>query len=74
MATTSKKTPTSSRLRARRTVAPRVVWAPRTPTREEIARRAYRLWELRGRLHGHDHEDWLIAENELMTGLVLGPR
>jgi len=74
MATTSKKTPTSSSIRARRTVAPRVVWAPRTPTHEEIARRAYRLWERRGRVDGHDHDDWVIAENELTIGLVLGPR
>jgi hypothetical protein len=68
------KTPASSKKRARTTVAPRVVWAPRAPTHEEIARRAFRLWERRGRVHGYHLEDWITAENELMTGFVLGPR
>jgi hypothetical protein len=32
---------------------------------EEIARRAYELFEQRGQAHGHDVEDWLRAEDEL---------
>ncbi len=35
---------------------------------EQIRHRAYELYEARGREHGHDREDWLQAEGE-----VLGP-
>ena len=34
-------------------------------TREEIAHRAYEVFEQRGREHGHDVDDWLQAEREL---------
>lgn len=30
-----------------------------------IARRAYELYEQRGCAHGHDIDDWLLAEREL---------
>jgi len=34
---------------------------------EEIIRiRAYQLFEMRGQEHGHDMEDWLQAEAEVM--------
>jgi hypothetical protein len=33
---------------------------------EQIARRAYELYEARGREDGHDLEDWLRAEAEIM--------
>lgn len=36
-----------------------------SPTHDEIARRAYRLYEERGGGHGRDWEDWLQAELEL---------
>lgn len=36
------------------------------PTRDEIARLAYCLYESRGRQDGHDIEDWLRAEQELV--------
>jgi Protein of unknown function (DUF2934) len=42
--------------------------SPEEP-QQEIARRAYELYERRGRQEGHDLEDWLEAERE-----VLGPR
>ncbi len=29
---------------------------------EEIAKKAYKLFENRGRIHGHDLDDWLEAE------------
>ena len=29
---------------------------------EEIAKVAYELYERRGKVHGHDREDWLEAE------------
>ncbi len=32
---------------------------------ERIRRRAYELYEQRGRLEGHDVDDWLQAEAEL---------
>src|SRR5690348_3304084 len=35
------------------------------PTREQIAQRAYELFQQRGGEHGRDLEDWLAAEREL---------
>jgi hypothetical protein len=35
------------------------------PSRDEIARLAYRLYEMRGRRDGHDLDDWLAAERQL---------
>lgn len=35
------------------------------PTREQIAQRAYELYQNRGREDGRDMEDWLAAESEL---------
>lgn len=37
----------------------------RTPSHDEIARRAYELFLARGRQHGQAKEDWLNAEREL---------
>ena len=34
--------------------------------RKQVLRRAYELYELRGREDGHDLEDWLRAESELV--------
>ena len=34
-----------------------------------VARRAYELFEARGCQHGHDCEDWVRAESELLTPL-----
>lgn len=34
---------------------------------EDIARRAYELYEERGAGHGHDWEDWFRAERELRS-------
>jgi hypothetical protein len=34
------------------------------PTHDEIARRAYQLFEERGREPGHEWEDWFRAERE----------
>jgi hypothetical protein len=38
----------------------------RDPIREAIATRAYELFLARGGAHGHDLEDWLTAEDELL--------
>jgi hypothetical protein len=37
----------------------------REPVEERIRLRAYELYEKRGRLEGHDLEDWLQAEAEI---------
>lgn len=34
---------------------------------DEIRRRAYELWEQRGRETGHENEDWLVAEREILA-------
>jgi hypothetical protein len=39
------------------------------PNETDIARRAYQLFVQRGGEHGHDWEDWLRAERELMSQL-----
>jgi hypothetical protein len=43
------------------------------PTREQIERRAYELWQRAGFPHGHDEEFYLRAEQELHNqGCSLG--
>jgi DUF2934 family protein len=37
-----------------------------TPTTEEIAQRAYKIFVARGGEPGHDLDDWLQAESELL--------
>ena len=37
-----------------------------TITQEEIAQHGYALYEARGREDGHDLDDWLEAERELL--------
>ena len=36
----------------------------RNAIHDEIARRAYEIFEERGRVNGHDLDDWLQAERE----------
>ena len=36
------------------------------PTHDEIVQLAYCLYESRGRQDGHDIEDWLVAEQQLV--------
>ncbi len=38
------------------------------PTPEQIQRRAYEIFEARGREVGHALDDWLLAEYELKAG------
>src|SRR3954467_5713128 len=38
--------------------------------RERISRRAYELYESRGGEHGREVEDWLEAENEVLSPLI----
>ena len=39
--------------------------ADETTWEELIRRRAYEIYEQRGRVEGHDLEDWLLAEADL---------
>ncbi len=38
-----------------------------TDLQEQIRRRAYELYEQRGRQHGFDAEDWFQAESEMRS-------
>ena len=37
------------------------------PSCERVAQRAYEKWLKRGCVHGHDLQDWVDAEKELMA-------
>jgi hypothetical protein len=37
----------------------------RSGSDDQVRRRAYELWEQRGRQHGKDADDWFRAESEL---------
>lgn len=39
---------------------------------EMIARRAYAIYEGRGRMDGHEKEDWLQAESEVLSTVFVG--
>jgi hypothetical protein len=39
--------------------------APYEPTLDEIAERAYQIYQRRGGVHGKDMDDWLEAERQL---------
>jgi len=45
--------------------APAELAAVAAPSREEIARLAWKFWAERGWRHGHAEHDWLRAEREL---------
>ncbi len=41
--------------------------SPPTDLELEIRRRAYELYEQRGYTPGHENEDWLVAEQEVLA-------
>ena len=41
--------------------------APKLPTENDIATRAYQLFIERGGEHGRDLDDWLLAKRELLS-------
>jgi hypothetical protein len=41
---------------------------PTRVTAKAISQRAYDLFQARGHEHGHDVEDWLVAEDGLLKG------
>lgn len=47
------------------TAAPVQKVSPNTDLQQAIRFRAYSIYEQRGREHGHDLDDWLIAESEV---------
>jgi hypothetical protein len=63
--------PLASTLRKPRT-KPVAVVAARSPTHDEIARRAFELYVARGHADGAAVNDWLRAESELAT-TPIGP-
>jgi len=66
------KSPRASKSKSDRPAAPLSPSAPADLQRKvqelqlAIAHRAHELFEARGRQHGHDLEDWLRAETELL--------
>jgi hypothetical protein len=50
---------------AKTTAAPVQQVSVSTDFQETIRSRAYSIYEQRGREHGHDLDDWLIAEAEV---------
>ena len=62
--TRTSKTPAKPPLAAAVTHAPNHV---STDIHEQVRRRAYELYEQRGRLDGFADQDWLQAERELRT-------
>ena len=56
------KDKTMARTKGGRAGAPR---EPRVPSHDEIAQRAYQLYQQRGGEPGHEEDDWLQAERDL---------
>ena len=42
--------------------------SPPAPTNEQIARRAFEIYQARGGTHGSSEQDWFQAERELKLG------
>ena len=55
-------------------IEPRETLRARLLSNEDVLRaiqmRAYEIWILRGRQYGRDHEDWMLAENEIINYLI----
>ncbi len=45
-----------------------------TLTQDDVARRAYQLYEQRGGEHGHDWDEWFQAEREVRQCALHGVR
>jgi hypothetical protein len=62
-----KKTPSTPRSPTKKpSRAPRSARLPVSP--ETVAAKAYERYAARGYVHGHDWEDWFVAERELSGG------
>ena len=58
--------PSGANTRRRRADRPRTEIDAAAIPASEIARRAYELFTERGGIHGHDVDDWLAAEIDLL--------
>jgi len=73
MATPKRARATSSTTRSKKVAAPSAqenaaLAHPQVNGNEEAIRvRAYQLFEQRGRIHGHDVEDWFRAKSEIVV-------
>ncbi len=56
------------------TSAPKKTPAVKSPTREEIALRAYHIFLRRKGMPGDPNADWLLAEHELLTESAKKPK
>ncbi len=58
-------------MKKRKTIVPQKPEPPPAPEviEEKIRRRAYALYELRGKQDGHDLDDWLAAEAEIAANM-----
>ncbi len=62
----SRKHPISKPSGTPRNFPGHLVTMPDPDSQEMIRSRAYELYEMRGRENGHDEEDWLRAEQEIL--------
>ena len=62
---TEKPSPAARQSAPRRAKTP--VQPSTFPSETDVASRAYQLFVQRGGEHGHDQEDWLLAEQELRS-------
>lgn len=51
--------------RSTSTTATSISHAPKSVSHQQVAELAHRLWDERGRVHGHDADDWFRAEKLL---------
>ena len=66
--TTTNEIKTDKSIQYTDVLSPRKSVRTEGPTEEQIAKRAYELFQARGSEHGHEMEDWLQAERELRLG------
>lgn len=63
----ARQVPTASTAPVTTTPAIAAVPTSNAPNHEQIARRAYEIYEARGQTTGHELEDWIQAERELLA-------
>jgi DUF2934 family protein len=61
--------PAPGKTPSRTQTQPRTENPNRSPSQEQIAKRAYQIFQARGGEHGRHDEDWKQAEQELKLGI-----
>jgi Protein of unknown function (DUF2934) len=61
--------PTQGKTPSQTQKQPRTENPNRSPSQEQIAKRAYQIFQARGGAHGRHDEDWKQAEQELKLGM-----